>query len=359
LAPILTNLISFREELILRLCAEGFSVTLVCSYEEEYAPFTESGVNYINVNIDRRGANPSKELALLKSYYKLLKKTKPDCVLTYTTKCSIYGGLACRRLRIPCIINNSGLIDPKRISPLFGKVVTVLYKIGFAKASHIMYQNSDEKEVLNRILSNKVPNTLLPGSGVNLAKYAFCKIPKDGPLVFLMICRIQKEKGIEEYLNAVRYLKPKYGNVRFCVLGGFDEDYHKEIDELVNAGLLDYHTPVKDVRPFVQECSCVVNPSYHEGMSNVLLEAAAMGRPLIASDCPGCNDIVKDGINGSLVKVADTQSLIEKMEQFISLPFDEKVTLGINARRIVEKSFDRNIVINQYLKTIYQILPNS
>ena len=180
--------------------------------------------------------------------------------------------------------------------------------------------------------------------------------PKDGECNFLMICRIQKEKGIEEYLRAASVLKSKYNNANFWILGGFDEDYHSQIDELEKNGVLSYYEPVKDVRPFIEKAHCIVNPSYHEGMSNVLLEAAASGRPAIASDCPGCNNIVSDGISGFLAKVADANNLTAQMERFIQLPQETKQQMGLSGRKIVEDRFDRKIVINAYLDEIGKIV---
>ena len=253
----------------------------------------------------------------------MLKKEKPDVVLTYTTKCSIYGGIVCRLLNIPSIINNSGLIDPNRIGKGFGTLVKFLYKLGFSRAACMMYQNTSEQEMLNGLLKNKVRHILLPGSGVNLQRFKQLDYPSEMQTNFLMICRIQKEKGIEEYLYAASLLKPLYPNANFWILGGYEEDYKKQVNKLVQDGVVSYYEPVKNVIPYIEKSHCVVNPSYHEGMSNVLLEASASGRPSIASDCPGCNDIVKNESNGFLVKVADANDLKEKMESFINLPYSQ------------------------------------
>lgn len=356
ISPVLENLTNFRRELILTLVEEGFDVTLLCSFKEEFDEFSKVGVKYINIDIDRRGTNLKSEFKLLKTYIRILKKEKPDVVLTYTSKCSVYGGMACRFLGIPYIINNSGLFDPKRIGHLFGVFLNILHRMGYSAASCMMYQNPTEKAFFQKILWRDVPFRLLPGSGVNLEKFAVMSYPKDGECNFLMICRIQKEKGIEEYLRAASVLKSKYNNANFWILGGFDEDYHSQIDELENNGVLSYYEPVKDVRPFIEKAHCIVNPSYHEGMSNVLLEAAASGRPAIASDCPGCNNIVSDGISGFLAKVADANNLTAQMERFIQLPQETKQQMGLSGRKIVEDRFDRKIVINAYLDEIGKIV---
>lgn len=356
LSPILRNLTNFRRELILRLLNDGYKVTLACDYEEEYDDFSRAGVKYIKVPIDRRGANPIKEFRLLRSYFKIIKKQRPDVVLTYTTKSSVYGGMACRILKIPYIINNSGLFDPARIGKLFGAFLDMLHRLAYSKTACLMYQNKSEMEVLNKVLNNKVPYRLIPGSGVNLERFSPLAYPEEGITRFIMICRIQKEKGIEEYLEAATALKKKYNNVEFHILGSFDENYRERVLSMDKLGVIVYHEPVPDVRPFLQKSHCVVNPSYHEGMSNVLLEAAASARPCITSDCPGCNDIVDDGVNGYLAEVRNTQDLSNKLERFFQLPYEEKKTMGLRGRDKVEKGFDRNIVIDAYLEEINKIM---
>jgi len=355
ISPIIENLTLFRRELILALAEKGYDVTLLCSYQQEYEEFSRVGVKCINVDIDRRGTNPLSEFKLLRTYYRIFKKKRPDVVLTYTSKCSIYGGIVCRCLKIPYVINNSGLFDPKRIGKLFGVFLNILHRAGYSNTSCMMYQNPTEMEFFQRIFRKKIPFRLLPGSGVNLDKFQVLSFPQDDECNFLMICRIQKEKGIEEYLQAAIVLKKKYSNANFWVLGGFDEDYHVQIDNLVKDGVLSYFEPVKDVRPFIEKAHCIVNPSYHEGMSNVLLEASASGRPAIASDCPGCNNIIQNEVSGYLAKVADANDLSAQMERFINLPLSEKIKMGLAGRKIVEKKFDRRIVVNAYLEEIEKI----
>lgn len=354
-SPILSNLTNFRKELILRLLNDGYKVTLACDYVEEYDEFSRAGVTYIKVPIDRRGTNPIKEFKLLCTYYKIIKKQHPDVVLTYTTKSSVYGGMACRVLKTPYIINNSGLFDPARIGKLFGAFLDMLHRLAYSKTSCLMYQNKNEMEVLNKVLNNKVPYRLIPGSGVNLERFSPLSYPEEGITRFIMICRIQKEKGIEEYLEAAIVLKNKYNNIEFHVLGSFDENYRERVLYLDTLGVIVYHEPVTDVRPFLLKSHCVVNPSYHEGMSNVLLEASASARPCITSDCPGCNDIVDDGVNGYLAKVKNARDLMAKMDLFFNLSYEEKKTMGLKGRKKVEVEFDRNIVIEAYLEEINKI----
>jgi len=359
ISPIIENLTLFRRELIMALVEQGYNVTLLCSYADEYADFANLGVRFINVDIDRRGTNIFTELKLCKTYYRILKKERPDVVLTYTSKCSVYGGAICRLLKIPYIINNSGLFDPKRIGRLFGAFLNVLHRIGYSKTACMMYQNPSEMAFFQGVLPKNVPYRLLPGSGVNLERFQVLPYPPEENVNFLMICRIQKEKGIEEYLHAATQLKPKYPQANFWILGGFDEDYHSQVAELVKKGIVSYFDPVKDVRPYLGKAHCIVNPSYHEGMSNVLLEASASGRPAIASDCTGCNNIIQDGVSGLLAKVADKEDVTSKIEAFIKLPYNKKVDMGQNGRKIVEEMFNRQIVVKAYIEEIDKICQKS
>lgn len=352
LSPVISNLSNFRRELILTLASQGYDITLACDYDQEFEEFSKAGVKYHKVPLDRRGLNPLKELSVCLKYYSFLKKAKPDVVLTYTTKCSVYGGIVCRWLRIPYIINNSGLFDPNRIGNLFGRFLDFLHRLAYSKTSCIMYQNKTEMEVLNKVLNDKVPYRLIPGSGVNLERFLPLPYPEDGTIQFLMICRIQKEKGIDEFLEAAETIKQKYENATFHLLGRFDENYEDVILAKDKEGIIKYHPPVLDVRPFLLEAHCIVNPSYHEGMSNVLLEAAASGRPCIASNCPGCNDIVEDGRNGYLIEPKSAKDLADKFERFINTLYEKKIEMGLEGRKKVEREFDRNIVINAYLEEI-------
>ena len=357
ISPIIDNLILFRKELILVLVERGYDITLLCSFQQESLELSKLGVHFVNVDIDRRGTNILSELKLLKTYYHILKIDKPDVVLTYTSKCSVYAGMVCRLLKIPYIVNNSGLFDPRRIGKLFGVFLNFLHRLGYSGTACMMYQNPSEMEFFKKIFWKKVPYRLLPGSGVNLEKFRVQPFPTGKQVNFLMICRIQKEKGIEEYMQAASMLKQKYPFVNFMVLGGFDEDYHTQINQLVNEGVLLYYEPVKDVRPYINNAHCIVNPSYHEGMSNVLLEASASGRPTIASDCPGCNNITNHEVNGFLAKIGDAEDLAAQMEKFILLPSEERMKMGLAGRKIVEDLFDRQIVINAYIEEINKICP--
>ena len=349
------TLFNFRRELVFELLNRGDDIYINSPYGEKLEPFIEKGAHFIDLKMDRRGVNIFKELSVVFNYLRTIRKVKPDVVLTYTSKCSVYGGLVCRIIGVPYIINNCGLFDPNRFGKWMDIFLNLCYKLTYSKAACLMYQNKVERDYLNSKVSGKPHYRLLPGSGVNLSRFQPVEYPEDDVIKFMIICRIQKEKGIEEYLKAAQIIKQKYLKTEFHILGGYDEDYRKEVEDAQNNGYVIYHGAVSDVRPYLKEMHCVVNPSYHEGMSNVILEGNALGRPAIASDCMGCNDIITHGFNGLLAKVADADDLAKQIEAFILMPFEEKKKMGVNARKHVEEHFDRQIVTNTYIEEIERI----
>lgn len=349
------TLFNFRRELVFELLDKGYEVYINSPYGPKLDPFLEKGAKFIDLKIDRRGVNIFKEAKVVLDYFRIIRKVKPDVVLTYTSKCSVYGGLVCSFLRVPYIINNCGLFDPNRFGKWMEIFLNICYKLTYSKAACLMYQNKTEQDYLNSKVSGKPHYRLLPGSGVNLDRFQPVEYPADGVIKFVIICRIQKEKGIEEYLSAAKTIKTKYPNTEFHIIGGYDEYYQKAVEDAQQNGYVIYHGAVPDVRPYVQEMHCVVNPSYHEGMSNVILEGNALCRPAIASDCMGCNDIITHGYNGLLARVADAEDLTNQIEHFVLLSYEEKKKMGENARRNVEGNFDRTIVTNAYLEEIERI----
>ncbi len=200
------------------------------------------------------------------------------------------------------------------------------------------------------------PTTILPGSGVNLEQYAYADYPsEENGIHFLFVGRIMKDKGIDELLAVAKEIKGIYSNVIFDVVGGYDGPYESVIKEAHEEGIIQYHGPQEDVRPFYRNCHCVVLPSYHEGMANVLLEGAAIGRPLITSNIPGCREAVQDGVNGFLCEVRDGNSLYKTILEIIHVDHGTRNNMGLKSRKLVEEKFDRQIIIEQYINTIVNI----
>lgn len=350
-------LYNFRYELLERLNNNGYDVYFSVPQSEldvKVEAIKKLGLKYIYVPINRRGMNPIEDCKIIINYFKIIKKIKPDLVLTYTIKPNIYGSYIAKKFNIPVIINITGM-GTSLITSKFKRIMRIMYKTATKNAYKVFFQNTHN---LSFFLENKMVNIdkaiLIPGSGVNLNKfYPINKKEIYYKIKFLFIGRLMKEKGIDEYLKAAKEISEKYDNVKFQVLGSFEEEKYKEI---LNNKTIEYLGVSNDVREYIKEVDCIVNPSYHEGMSNVLLEGAAMGKPLIASNIPGCNEIIDDGINGFLFESMKANDLIQKIENFINLEEKDRVNMGNRSREKVEKEFDRNIVIDEYMKVISFIL---
>ena len=347
-----------RGELIQKLVEEKYEVIVsfpngLLGEGEQLSK--EYGCSFVETEIDRRGTNIFRDAALLRSYIGLLKKVKPDVVLTYTVKCSIYGGMACRLLRVPYIANITGLGKGLAEGGLRQKLLVKLYKTAMRSAMVFFQNQYDRQFFLEHGIKSKRED-LLPGSGVNLQKYLPLPYPSDERCVFTYIARVMKTKGIDEFLEAAEAIKAEYPHAEFHVCGFFEDDYREVIENAQEKGIIQYHGQVKDVRPYEEISHCIVLPTYHpEGVSNVLLEAAACARPIITTNRPGCADVVDDGVNGYLVKEKDSQDLLQKMRKFMALPWEVRSEMGLAGRAKVEREFDRQIVVQKYMNCIEEI----
>jgi len=350
------NFYNFRSELILKLVELGYYVTLICPYGKKMDYFTERGCHFIDQYMDRIGKNAINDRKQIAGYYKILKNGKPDIVLTFTTKCSIYTSIVCRWLGIPYIVNNAGLVENNM--GLLDTILRTLYKIGFSKAKCMMYQNSRERDYLNAIIGKNVHYRDIPGSGVNLDNFKFVDYPKDdGEIYFNYVARIVQNKGIDEYLECAKILKPKYPHCHFLIYGDYDNDeYRTIISDLINRGIIEYGGIQIDMKPCIARAHAAIHPSYYEGMTNVVLEHGSVGRPSIVSNIPGCVEGVDDGKSGYIFEVKNVPSMVKAVEKFINLPYADKVAMGKAAREKMEREFDRNIVTNTYIEEIDKIL---
>lgn len=349
------GLYNFRKELIERLIQERNEVYISLPNGERVKDLEKLGCIFVETNVDRRGTNPIKDLKLILKYKNILKKVKPDIVLTYTIKPNIYGGLMCRIKNIPYICNITGLGTATENKSIVQKIVFVLYKCALKRVKCCFVQNSENLQFLtDNKLVDKMRCKLIPGSGVNLKHFKVLPYPNNSENArFLFISRIMKEKGIEQYLEAAKVIKGKYSNTEFHVLGFCEQEYEAQLQKLTEDGIINYHGLQKDVIPFLQETSCLIHPSYYpEGMSNVLLEASASGRPVITTNRSGCKETVEDGKTGYIIEIKNSQQLIDKIEEFLKLSNDQRKQMGLDARKKVEKEFDRNIVIEEYLKNL-------
>lgn len=344
---------NFRKEIIKRLIDEGYEVHITLPYGEKVKLLEEMGCIYTESPLDRRGMNPSTDFKLIKSYYRLIRRIKPDVVLSYTIKPNIYGGIICRVLKIPLIANVTGLGTAVGNESILQRVLVTLYKSAFKKAECVFFQNESNKDFfMNHGITLK-RYKVIPGSGINIDEFQYQEYPKDNNSVrFLFIGRIMKDKGIEELIEAAKRIKEEHTNVQFDALGFCEDEYKDKVEILQEKNIITFHGVKDTVREYLKSSHAVIHPTYHEGMSNVLLEAAATGRPVLASNIPGCKEIFDEGISGFGFEAKNIESLTQAILKFIKLTNQEKLTMGEEGRKKVEREFDRSIVVDAYLHEI-------
>lgn len=358
---VLTNFIaglhSFRKEVMKAIIDEGYQlyISVPDTDDDRIDYFKSIGCKIIKTDFNRRGMNPIDDLKLMLKYRKLIKLLKPRAVLSYTIKPNVYGGIACRLTGTPLIANVTGLGDAIENGGWLQKLTVTLYKIGIGKARQVFFQNPSNKETCLKYGIADSKAVVLPGSGVNLEHHTYQEYPADGVIKFLYIARLQKDKGTGEYFEAAKAIKEKCPQTEFQVLGWKESEYEGQLNDLVANGIINYLGTTSDVRPFLKNVHCTIMPSYHEGMSNVNLESAANGRPVITTNVPGCRETVDDGVTGILVKAKDYQSLIDGVERFLNLTYEQKKQMGVEGRKKVEREFDRQIVVKAYLDAIQKL----
>ena len=357
LANIGLGLYKFRRELIEELVKKN-EVYFNLPYDDFVDPLTALGCHYIrNPYLNRHGTNPIKELNLVRHYYEVLKDIKPDIVFTYTIKPNVYGGFVCASLGIPYVANITGLGTPIENGGLLQKVSLILYRLGLRKAQMVFFQNTENRDFMVSHGIVKGTYDMLPGSGVNLNQYKLLPYPDADTVDFVFIARVMKEKGIDQYLDAAKVIRKRHPETRFHICGFCEQDYEGLLKELNNEGTVIYHGLVSDMNEIYKLVSCTIHPTYYpEGLSNVLLESAATGRPIITTNRSGCREVVVDGVNGFVIKQQDSEDLIEKIERFLNLNIDQRKAMGLAGRAKVEQEFDRQIVIRKYMNEIEEAL---
>lgn len=344
---------NFRKELVERLLSDGNEVVISSPYGERIDLLKEMGCKYVPVKLDRHGKNPIDEIKLILYYIELIRTVKPDMIFSYTIKPNLYGALAAAVCKVPIVVNITGLGSAVENPGKLQKLMIIAYKIAFRKVQTVFVQNEENRQFFidNHIAVDKLK--LLPGSGVNLEQFHVLDYPDDETVEFVFISRIMKEKGINQYLEMAEYIKKKYPQTRFHICGFCEEEYEDILKEYEDKGIITYHGLIMDVREVLSYTHCTVHPSYYpEGISNVLLESAASGRPLISTDRSGCREVIDDGVNGYIVPQKDAKALIEAVEKFMRLKNEERRQMGLAGREKVENEFDRKIVVRKYLEEL-------
>ena len=355
---------TMRDGLMQRLLKEGYDVTILTHTNTFESQVEKTGLKV--VNIGSGNLNPVKVLKYIFNLYKALKRLQPDVCLTFSIRPAIWGNFLTRYLKIPTITNITG-VGPLFTSKNFAyRIARIIYRSALQKTKKVFFQNFDDMNLFleNKFVTDDIAERI-PGSGVDYQKFSPINLEErlHGNFIFLFIGRLIKDKGIFEFVEAARIIRKKYPNVIFNVIGPFWHQNLKsntitkaDLQNWITEGIIDYQGEKKDVRKFIAESDCIVLPSYREGASNILLEAASMERPIITTNTTGCKEIVEDGITGFLCKVKDSKDLAEKMEKMLLLPLEQRSLMGKKGRQKIINEFDKQIVLNAYLKAINQVL---
>jgi len=357
------NLVNFRAGLIRGLQDAGYEVVTVAPPDEHVPRLLELGCRYIPLDMDNKGTHPGRDLLLLGRFWRLLRKERPAVFLGYTVKPNVYGSLAAHALGLPVINNIAGLGAVFIKQNWLTHLVRGFYRQALSRSAKVFFQNDDDRQVfIEGGLVRSGITDRLPGSGIDLQQFPFSAVvPVAGRgMRFILIARMLWDKGVGEFVEAARMLLQRYPDAEFCLLGFLDVQNpaaisRAQMEEWVAEGAVRYLGSTDDVRPHIADSDCMVLPSYREGVPRTLLEAAAMGRPIVTTDAVGCRDAVDDGLSGFLCRPRDAADLAEKMEQMIALSPEARADMGRYGRLKMEREFDEQIVIRKYLNAIEQL----
>ena len=357
----LWNVENFRSHLVDTFVAEGWHVVIAAPATPEQMQACSLPARVVPLEMQRSGTNPFRDLALVLAYCRLIRAERPAVFLGWTIKPNVYGAIAGRIAGVPTILNVSGLGTAFLSGRLLGTFVSSLYKFAFKQASIVFFQNPDDRAMfLQRGIVRADQARLLPGSGINLERYPMTATPVGEPVRFLMVARVLGDKGVREYVAAARMARRELPEAQFQLLGPIDKGNRTaissdEVNGWVREGVIDYIGETRDVRPYLAAATAVVLPSYREGLPRTLLEAAAMGRPLIATDVAGSREVVRHGDNGFLCAVRNAQSLCEAMVKLARLDDDIRKRMGQRSRQMVEESFSEELVAEAYVLALTEL----
>jgi glycosyltransferase involved in cell wall biosynthesis len=356
------NVVNFRRSLIEAFISDGHTVAVLAPPDVSVSVMEDLkllGCRFLPLEMDRESLNPIKNFTLIGRMKKAFREERPDVIFSYTIKNNIFGSLAAAKLGIPFVPNITGLGTAFLSGRFLQKISVCLYRYAFRRNSITFFQNHDDKNFFlnHKIITNQQAR-LIPGSGIDLNHFKPTAYPSDHKeTIFLMITRIIRDKGVLEYVETAREIKSKFPNVRFQILGSIDTANRNAIDakivqSWVNEGIIEYLGISDDVRPHISISHCIVLPSYREGAPRTLIEGASMARPVIASDVPGCREVVENSKTGYLCKARDKKDLMRCVNDFMTLQHEEKALMGRLGREKMVKSFDDSIVKKAYRKIL-------
>lgn len=348
------TLYNFRRELIKRLNNERYEVYISMPKSDDNKFFKDMGCKIIETSVDRRGINPIKDIGLIMTYIRIMKEIKPNIVFSYTIKPNIYGSIASNITKNKQVNNITGTGGTFLKRNVISEVAKLLYKMSIKKSYKVFFQNSGDKDLFVKNNMVKDNYAMLPGSGVNLKQFQVSELPLDEEVNFIFMGRVMTLKGIDQYLETANVVKAEYPNTNFYIAGFIEEEKYKAIiEEYDSKGIIKYIGFQKNIKSWIEKSHCTILPSHGgEGVPNVLLESAAMGRVCIASTINGSKDVIDDEVTGYLFETGNATDLTDKVKKFIDLSFDDKSRMGLAGRAKVEREFDRKIVIDKYVNEL-------
>jgi len=358
------SMVKFRLGLIKELINKKYEVTIVSPLDKHVVELKALGCKYKSIYIDNKGSNPLYDIKLVMNLKKIYKEVNPDLIIHYTIKPNIYGTIASKILGIKSIAIVTGLGYTFINDTMVSKIAKLLYRFSFKFSKKVFFINYDDKnEFIKNKLVKKDKVMSIPGEGINTDFFKEDILVKENidKMKFLLIARMLWDKGVGEYVEAANILKIKYPNVEFGLLGYLDVDNPKAITKhqmssWVKNGNVKFYGSTDNVKSFISQSDCIVLPSYREGISMTLMESASMSKPLIASNVPGCKDLIDDGINGYLCNPKDSKDLSKKIKKILSLSDNDRKKMGEAGRKKMINEFDESIVINKYLESIQEII---
>lgn len=349
------NIWNFRRPLVEALSGDGHRITVLAPPDDAVPELERLGCRVRPLEMSVKGLNPIEDLKLQRRFGRIFREERPDAVLSYTIKNNIFGARAATSAGVPFLPNVTGLGTAFLSGKLLQTVTEQLYRRSFAALPVVFFQNEDDRDLfLDRRLVRADQARLLPGSGIDLQRFAPAPMPaREDPPVFLMIARLLRDKGVLEFVEAARRVKARHPQARFQLLGAVGSENRSAIDRptvdaWVAEGVVEYLGTTADVRPAIAAASCVVLPSYREGAPRTLIEAAAMARPLIATDVPGCRAVVDRDVSGFLCEVRSAESLAAAMQRFLNLSPEAQQAMGAAGRAKMEREYDQALVVEAY-----------
>jgi len=359
------NIWNFRRPLVEALVGDGHRITVLAPLDDAVPELERLGCSVRPLEMSVKGLNPLADLKLQRRYARIFREEQPDAVLSYTIKNNIFGARAAQSAGVPFLPNVTGLGTAFLSGKFLQMVTEQLYRRSFRLLPTVFFQNEDDRDLfLNRRLVSADQARLLPGSGIDLDRFSPAVMPPaEAPTVFLMIARLLRDKGVVEFVEAARQVKARHPQARFQLLGAAGSENRSAIDAAtvqgwVAEGVIDYLGTTNDVRPAIADASCVVLPSYREGAPRTLIEAAAMARPVITTDVPGCRAVVDRDVSGFLCEVRSAESLATAIERFLALSPDQQQVMGEAGRAKMEREYDQAIVVQAYREAIASLVNN-